>query len=109
MLQKAKCFYDFGTFRLDPAEHVLLKSDGSGMTSITLCSLPFHNDSLQAKRSFGSLSSTRAPNWFRGRTSSLRITDGCRTLISAISDLRNQAATAPQRVGFFERRCAEPI
>jgi hypothetical protein len=26
------------------------------------------------------------------------------TLISAISDLQNQAVTAPQRVGFFEGR-----
>jgi len=30
------------------------------------------------------------------------------TLISAISDLQNQAVTAPQRVGFFEGRGGKP-
>jgi hypothetical protein len=31
------------------------------------------------------------------------------TLISAISDLQNQAVTVPQRAGFFERRRGDPI
>lgn len=31
------------------------------------------------------------------------------TLISAFSDLQNQAIAVPQRVGFFERRGAKPI
>jgi hypothetical protein len=35
---------------------------------------------------------------------SVRNTDDGKTLISAISDLQNQVVTAPQWVGFFERR-----
>ena len=40
MQQKTKCFYDFGTFRLDPVEHVLLSA--SGRVPLTLKAFETH-------------------------------------------------------------------
>jgi len=49
------------------------------------------------------------PRGLSTRTEAVQETDGCRTLIPAISDLTNQAITEAQRVGFVERTRGKPI